>query len=114
MTVDYRSKQQIRDASIALRKKHGALDWSAKVDDLIKLEGLDQGRYSPVMRDRWSLASVIHAAAKKVKALLSLKEQVILVSDDLHYAREAFAKGHELGHSTLPWHREIPPCCLPC
>lgn len=106
MTVDYRLQQQIREASVDLRKKHNALDWSAKVDDLIKLEGLDQGRYSP-LRDRWSLASVIHAAAKKVKALLSLKEQVILVSEDLHPAKEAFAKGHELGHSTLPWHREI-------
>lgn len=106
MTVDYSKEKVVRAASIELRKKHSALDWSAKVDDLIRLEGLEQGTYSPT-RDRFSLASAIRAVQKSVKALISVKDQVILMSEDLHHAKEAFAKGHELGHSTLEWHREI-------
>lgn len=106
MAPDFSSKVAVIKAAIALRKKHGALEWSASVDQLIERHGLSQGRWSPT-RDKWSLARAIAEVGKKVKALISLKESVILVADDLHQAREAFAKGHELGHGTLEWHREI-------
>ena len=54
-----------------------------------------------------TIRCALESTAKKVKALLSVKEQVILVANDLPEARTPFAKGHELGHSTLAWHRQI-------
>lgn len=107
MTIDWSTKAAVREAAIDLRKKYDALDWSANIDDLIERSGLSQGRYSPYQGVGWSFIDFVKNTRKRVQALLSVKENVVLLSTDIHQAREAFAKGHELGHSALPWHREI-------
>src|SRR5262245_2480889 len=104
MAVDWSTEEEVRRVARQLRKRHGALDWRVGVDDLIERNGLAQGKYD--YGDSW-FRRLISGVAKKVKALLSVKDNVILVAPDLHYAKEPFAKGHELGHSELSWHREI-------
>ena len=104
---DYSTKALVETHALELRKKHSALDWSAKVDDLIEKEGLSQHRVSPFATLYGTFTKLVSTTTKKVKALLSVKEQLILLSDDLPAAKEPFAKGHELGHSSLPWHRDI-------
>src|SRR5687767_7449672 len=108
MPVDYRTKGVVRAAAVELRKKHDALDWEAGVDSIIELEGLGQAKFradpAGVVP---SLRKAIANITKKIKALLSLKDRMILVSSELHQAKEPFAKGHEVGHSALTWHRDI-------
>lgn len=105
--IDYRTDQAVRDLAVDLRKKHDALDWEATVDDLIELAGFEQGMYSPGGDAVDWLEEAVSGVTKKVKALVSLKKRVILLSTELHHARTPFAKGHELGHAELPWHRKI-------
>lgn len=106
MPLNYATADEVRACALALREKHDAMDWSANVDYLIRRAGITQGRYTPRSAGL-SLKAMLTGVAKKIKALLSVKEQLILTSTDIHQAREAFAKGHELGHATLPWHRDI-------
>lgn len=103
--INYRIEQAVRAHALEFRKQHDALDWQATVDDLISLSGYEQGWYDPERPDDW-LANETDAK-KKVKALVSLKNRVILVSTDLHQAKTPFAKSHELGHTQLPWHKKI-------
>jgi Zn-dependent peptidase ImmA (M78 family) len=108
MSIDYSSKDAIRQAAVDVRKKHGALDWDAKVDDIIERQGLSQGRFGPGGSGLGGkLAKLFSGVVKKVKALVSIKESVILVANDLPQAKEPFAKAHEVGHSALPWHRAV-------
>lgn len=107
MSIDWSTKAAIRAAAVELRRKHDALDWNANIDHLLERSGLAQGRYSPYLGTGWSFIDFVKNTNKRVKALLSVKENVVLLATDIHQAREAFAKGHELGHSALPWHREI-------
>ena len=106
MTVDYRTRDRVQAEALAFRQRHNALDWNADVDDLIKLHGLAHDRYSRFGR-LGDVARFTTDVAKKVLALVSLKESVILTSTELPSAKEPFAKGHELGHAVLPWHRDI-------
>jgi hypothetical protein len=107
--VDYRSEPGVREAASEFRKKHGALDWSASVDDLIEAHGYGQDRYLARAPTGFGakLRDAIERVGKKVKALVSVRDQVILLSTDLHDSKEPFAKAHELGHAVLDWHREI-------
>lgn len=99
----------VREAAVEFRKKHNALDWSVSVDDMIGLQGYVQDKYKPLSFSNFGewLASAVNRAAKRVKALVSVKEKVILVATDLHERRVPFAKAHEMGHVVLPWHRDI-------
>jgi hypothetical protein len=107
--VDYRTEPDVRAAAIEFRQKHDALDWSADVDALIELHGYDQDRYSARAPSGVGalLKSAVVSTRKKVKALVSVTEQVILLSDELHDAQQPFAKAHELGHAVIDWHRDI-------
>lgn len=108
--LDYRVEDLVRELANKFRKTHDALDWSASVDDLIKLHGYDQDRYSrnPASSISTRLRPKVEQQGKrKVSALVSVTEKVILLSTDLHEAKEPFAKAHELGHAVLEWHREI-------
>jgi hypothetical protein len=107
MAVDYRTEETVREAAATFRRTHGALDWSAKVDDLIKLKGYGQEVYRPRGGVAEWLKRQIKAVTKKVLALVSVKEQLILISDELPQPRVPFAKAHELGHAVLPWHNAI-------
>jgi Zn-dependent peptidase ImmA (M78 family) len=113
--VDYSVKDAVRRLAIEFRQKHNAMDWSANIDQLLKVNGLASEKFSTA--DHGLVASVVSAVewlkalAKKkiaqVKAMISIKEEVVFVADDLHEAKIPFAKGHELGHSVIPWHKEI-------
>jgi Zn-dependent peptidase ImmA (M78 family) len=107
--VDYRTEDQVRAHAVEFRKKHNALDWSVSVDDMIDLQGYSQDKYGQLSFSRFGswLKSAVTESAKKVKALVSVKEKVILVSHDLHTRRVPFAKAHEMGHAELPWHKAI-------
>ena len=98
-----------RAAAVEFRKKHDALDWLFCIDDMIKLQGYAQDSYSPLSISGFGnwLVSAVRQTAKQVKALVSVKDHVILVATDLHRRRVPFAKAHELGHVVLPWHKEI-------
>lgn len=111
MSVDYVStRDAVKQEAITIRKRHGALDWGASIDDLIAGEGLSQGKFSlssPLPAGIGGIREALERTPKKVKALLSVKEQVILLAHELPQTKSPFAKGHELGHSSLRWHREI-------
>ncbi|MEQ1670516.1 MAG: ImmA/IrrE family metallo-endopeptidase [Hyphomicrobium sp.] len=109
--MDYSTGELVRRAAVEFRQKHDALDWSASVDDLIRLNGLDQGSYGGIQGMVSAIGTTFRrltsGVTKKVLALFSMKESVILVSNDLPEPKKPFAKGHELGHSVIEWHREI-------
>jgi hypothetical protein len=106
VTVDWSTRDEIRDLALALRRRHGALDWTVSVDDLIKLERIGNQTFS-IFSLPPSLYKIAFQITKKIKAFFSTKERTILISTDLHSAKQAFAKGHELGHAHIPWHQEI-------
>lgn len=107
--MDYSTKGAVQQVAVDLRQRQGAMDWQARIDDLIAGEGLTQDTFTPygVGRVFGLIRSAIQKTAKKVKAVIAVKEKIILVAHDLHQTKTPFAKGHELGHSALPWHREI-------
>ena len=106
--VDYRTEEKVRAAAIEFRKKHNALDFSATVDHLISAHGYQQDEYGPTATGLGgAIKSAVLRVGKKVKAIVSVTKQLILLSDDLPSAKHPFAKGHELGHAVLPWHKDV-------
>lgn len=113
--VDYSVKDEVQELAREFRHKRGAMDWSAQIDDLLKEGGLASQQFS--VADHGIVGKVISAvewfkalAEKKIdqiKAMISVKEKVVFVANDLHDAKVPFAKGHELGHNEIPWHKEI-------
>ncbi len=51
--------------------------------------------------------AILKAALNKLRGLADLRAQAIYVPSDRSY-RERFAKAHEIGHQTLPWHKTDP------
>jgi Zn-dependent peptidase ImmA (M78 family) len=49
--------------------------------------------------------SIFKSAWQKVRGIADLRENVIYVAKDSRTGRALFAKCHELGHQTIPWHR---------
>lgn len=45
---------------------------------------------------------------QKIRGIADLRERVTYVDENTTSPRVRFAKGHELGHSALPWHRLDP------
>lgn len=109
MDVDYSTSEEVHRQASEFRRKHGAMDWSVKVDQLIEVHGYAQGSYNP--NKQGVLGDLLSGVTKKIQALVSLRDKVILLSNDLHRARKPFAKGHELGHAVLPWHQDILYAC---
>lgn len=106
--VDYGTDKTVREAANEFRRQHGADDWSATVDSLIESHGFDQGEYDGTGGSLGStLRRAISGVGKKVKALVSVTKQLILIADDVPRVKVPFAKAHELGHAVLPWHRDI-------
>lgn len=102
------TKDEIKQIAVDLRHKHDALDWGVKIEELIKLEGLIYDEYD--LSDEGLLSKFrgyVHGVFNKVKALLSVPNHLILIDNSLHDSKKPFGRGHELGHNTIPWHREI-------
>jgi hypothetical protein len=104
----YDTRDDIKRIAIELRNKHDAMDWGVKVDDLIKLEGLTYDEYD-LSEEGFinTLKGYVHGVFRKIKALLSVPNQLILIDQNLHTSKKPFGQGHELGHNTIPWHQEI-------
>jgi Zn-dependent peptidase ImmA (M78 family) len=105
LAIDYSTQGEVQKQAAAFRHKHGAMDWDAKVNDLIERHGYETGTYhknSPGV-----LGKLLSGVTKKVLALVSIKHRLILLSNELPQPKKPFAKGHELGHAVLPWHKEI-------
>ena len=111
MTIDYeRTAARVVEQALKFRRDNDALSWDAKIDDLISLLGFSQESYRAtpsIANVDWITSAVRDARKPGVKALVSVKHEVILVASDLSLPKVPFAKAHELGHAVLPWHREI-------
>lgn len=47
------------------------------------------------------------AVADSIRAFIDMPERKVFVSEQLHEKQQRFASFHEIGHDTLPWHREL-------
>jgi len=87
------------------------MEWEVPIDFLLKKEGLQYEEYN--LNEEGFLKKYITSPIKKIvqviKAAIIVREKVILVDKDLHYAKKPFAQVHELGHNTIPEHKEILP-----
>jgi hypothetical protein len=90
------------------RTKHRAMEWGVPPEYLIKKEGLDYEEYNLNTNGfRAKVTATIKNLVKIIKAAIIPRERTILVDVDLHYAKKPFGQSHELGHNTIPEHREI-------
>ena len=48
---------------------------------------------------------VFNAAWQKIRGIADLRERVVYVPSESGSPREFYAKGHELGHQVIPWHK---------
>lgn len=104
MEFDSATEKAVRETAIDFRNRHGALSFDAKVDDLLDLGGLSQDEFRIGGLGYGRSLSTVH---EKVRAILSVRDNAVLISSDLPQTKRPFAKAHELGHSELEWHREI-------
>jgi len=107
-TFSEENKLRIRSLAQELRLKHDAMDWGISPVDLIEKEGLDYGEYD--LSDKGIIEKItrsIKKIAKRIKAALSVPQKVVLIDTDLHNAKKPFGQAHELGHHTIPEHRQI-------
>jgi len=84
------------------------MEWGPSPEFFMKKEGLDYEEYD--LSDRSFLKKVskkIKKISKVIKAAILIPEQLVLIDTDLHYAKKPFGQGHELGHNTIPEHKEI-------
>lgn len=107
-TYSKENKNRIKQLAQNLRFKHDAMDWTATPDFFIRKEGLDYCEYnlqeSSLIK---KITKPIRTLAKIIKAALVVKEQVILIDEDLHSKQKPFGKAHELGHHAIPEHKAI-------
>jgi len=76
--------------AVASLVKHGELDLEAERASLLKQFG-----------------AALISGLKKIQGLLDLRERVIFVTSDLHEKRKPFVAFHEVGHSVIPWQRDV-------
>jgi len=107
-TYSDQNKNRIRELANQLRSKHGAMRWGITPEDLLKVEGVKCHEYDLSEEGFFKkLKRGIVNIAKKVKAALFVPEKLVVVDFDLHPAKKPFGKMHELGHNTIPEHRDI-------
>lgn len=108
-TFDKRNIARIMTLAQSMRYKHNAMDWDATPQFLIKREGLDYSEYD-LNHDSFFQKYVTGPLKKisgMIKAAFVVKEQIVLIDEDLHKAKKPFGSAHELGHHGIPEHREI-------
>ncbi len=107
-TYSSENQDRISKLAVQLRHKHDAMDWGIDIAKLIGLEGLSYQEYD--LTDQSLLKRITKKAiefGKKIKAALIVKEETVIVDENMHWAKKPFGKGHELGHHTIPEHKEI-------
>jgi Zn-dependent peptidase ImmA (M78 family) len=97
--------RRIKSLAQGVRVKHSAMEWGVPASHLIKKEGLDYDEYD--LNNGKGLLARFKIITKKIKAAIFVREKVILVDNDLHPAKKPFGQAHELGHHTIPEHKEI-------
>lgn len=108
-TFDERNIERIRTLAQQIRYKHDAMDWKATPQYLIKKEGLNYDEYD--LNHNNFLQKYVTGPFKKlsgiIKAAFVVRENIVLIDEDLHKAKKPFGSAHELGHHGIPEHREI-------
>jgi Zn-dependent peptidase ImmA (M78 family) len=108
-TYSESNKNRIKTLAEVLRRKHNAMEWGASPEFLMEKEGLSYVEYD--LSDDSILRRYITEPLKKVikyiKAAIVVPERLVLIDEELHYARKPFGQAHELGHHIIPEHREI-------
>lgn len=110
---EYTQEQEIIKNTVnEMLETYGVKEFPTPIDELIEFSKLSCSKYNPNEKGLWTkfnekAKSVFH----KIKAILCLSNNQILIAEDIHPAKESFAKGHELGHFIIPWHREILYAC---
>lgn len=62
-------------------------------------------RHGQYFRDGGSWGSII--LSQKVRAILDVREKLVLINFNAHEKQQIFASVHEAGHFSLPWQKEI-------
>lgn len=107
-TYSEENKLRIRGLAYELRKKHDAVIWGVTPKQLIEVEGIDYEEYD--LTDESFIKKIsrkIKKISQKIKATFWAKENLVLIDESLHNAKKPFGQAHELGHKTIPEHREI-------
>lgn len=102
------NQERLRSLAIVLRSKHGAMEWGVSPVYIINKEGLDYDEYS--IWDRSIIKAItkpLVKIARKIRAVLSVSEKVVLIDRTLHSAKKPFGQAHELGHHYIPEHKAI-------
>jgi Zn-dependent peptidase ImmA (M78 family) len=111
-TFSNKNIERIKLFAQQIRLKHKAMEWGVPADYLIKKEGLDYAEYN--LSDNSFLSRVkktYKKIAKVIKAAILIPEKVVLIDYDLHHAKKPFGQSHELGHNTIPEHKDILMVC---
>lgn len=99
---------RIKSIANTIRENHGAMEWGVTPQDLIERQGLEYSEYD--LSDTSFIGKVTSHAKKivdKIKAAIIVSERIILIDEYLHYAKKPFGQAHELGHDSIPEHKEI-------
>lgn len=112
ITFSEENKKRIRLLAQELRIKHKSMDWDVPLSFLIEKEGLDYNEYDLNSK---GFKAIIKKSYKKItkiiKAALFVKDKIVLIDKNLHPKKKPFGKAHELGHHSIPEHREILYAC---
>ncbi len=111
-TFSEANQERIKLLAQKIRFNHKAMEWRVPPTYLIKKEGLDYDEYD--LNETGFLKKVVKIAAeslekikKIIRAAIIIPESVVLIDTDLHPAKKPFGQSHELGHHTIPEHKEI-------
>jgi Zn-dependent peptidase ImmA (M78 family) len=74
---------------------------AAKITDEVDAEGIVKRFISSLKEGQ---RAFFRSSMQKLRGIADLRERAVYVPTDTA-PRERFAKGHELGHQLLPWHR---------
>ena len=101
-------------AKKALRAADAVGQLPTPIDDLLaaaKIGNLridEEVKQSFAARLKGSTRQEFYSMWQKIRGIADLRERVTYVDDNTTPQRIRFAKGHELGHEVLPWHRLDP------
>ena len=97
------AERTLREAD-AIGELPTPIDRLMEVSDISQMEsGRAKMRYAAQLGNEAS--AVFQAAWQKIRGIADLRERVVYVPSDTRSPREFFAKGHELGHQVIPWHK---------
>jgi hypothetical protein len=104
------SASDIAEIADLLLKRSGAIGkFPTPIHDLINAAEINEvvdtdGYLESVLQELSQVgSSVFNSIRQKLRGIADMRERVIFVPKD-RKPREMFARAHELGHQTIPWH----------